>query len=75
MVSIPYSLSPLLPLMEQGTPYQCPPNVIYIQVLRWLCSIYSMAVGKYLNIDYILGCYSIPGIEFAPLNLSKNVAT
>ncbi len=33
-----------------------------------------MAAGKYLFKDSILGSYSIPGIDFYPLNPSKNFA-
>jgi hypothetical protein len=34
-----------------------------------------MGSGKYIFvIDSILGPYSIPGIDFPPLNLSKNLA-
>ncbi len=41
--------------MEQVTRQQCPQNVIYIQVLREHCSIYSMGAGKYLlKIPYLI---------------------
>ncbi len=75
MDSISYNLSPLSVIMEQETPQQCPLNVINIRVFRGHCSIYSMGAGKFVCKDSILGSYSIPGIDFYPLNPSKNLAS
>ncbi len=65
------TLSPLSLVMKQVTPQQCPINVIYIRVLQGHCPSYSMSM---VLTDSILGAYSIPEIEFSPLNRSKDVA-
>ncbi len=71
--SIPYDMWPFSVVIEQVTPHHCPLNIIYIRVLCGHCSIYSSYSS--CVIDSILGSFSVPGINFSPFNLSKNLAS
>ncbi len=50
-------------------------HLLYIRVIRGHCSVYSMDAGKYLLEAPYLVPTQFPGIDFPPLNPSKNLAS